>query len=48
MISSSTLHVVATELVVGAFALAGVAFSICLVAPTLKSTMAKNCGQVTQ
>ena len=42
MISSSTLHVVATELVVGAFALAGVAFSICLVAPTLKSTMAEK------
>ena len=40
MISSSTLHVVATELVVGAFALAGVAFTLCLLAPMLKPSMA--------
>ena len=40
MISSSTLHVVATELVVGAFALAGVAFALCLLAPMLKPSMA--------
>ncbi len=30
MISTNTLHVVATELVVGAFALSGVAFLLCL------------------
>ena len=39
MISSNTLHVVATELVVGAFALAGVAFARCLLAPMLKPSM---------
>jgi cbb3-type cytochrome oxidase subunit 3 len=33
MTSSGTLHVVATELVVGAYALAGIAFAICLLAP---------------
>lgn len=42
MISSNTLHVVATELVVGAFALAGVAFTLCLLAPMLKPSMADN------
>lgn len=35
MISSTTFHVVSTELVVGGFALAGVAFVFCMFAPLL-------------
>jgi hypothetical protein len=35
MISSNTFHVVSTELVVGSFSLAGVAFLFCLLSPRL-------------
>lgn len=39
MVSSNTFHVVATELVVGAYSLAGIAFVFCLVCPWLPTSL---------
>ena len=44
MISSNTFHVVSTELVVGGFALAGLGFVFCMIAPMLPSTFSDRQG----
>ena len=44
MISSNTFHVVSTELVVGGFALAGLAFVFCMIAPMLPSAFSDRQG----
>ena len=44
MISSNTFHVLSTELVVGGFALAGLAFVFCMIAPMLPSAFRDRQG----